>query len=334
MVKILSYDTREDELPYYEQFGPKIGIEYEYTNKSLTPETAKQAAGFDGVSVMSAGQDAYPAEVYAELQKAGIKYFSARTVGTDNIDIAAANAAGIKVARVPAYSPNAISELAITLALTLLRNTHRAYTRVKLNENFTIPSLVGRELGRQTVGIIGTGRIGRIVGEIAKGFGAEVLGYDIYRSDEATKFLTYTDTLDELLERSNVISLHMPLLPDTKGMIDAHAIEKLPQGAIVINTARGPLIDHTALVEGLESGKLGGAGLDVYDQESGIFGHDLDGQPIADPILKRLLQAPNVILTPHIAFYTDVAVEEMVRVSLQNLYDYNATGASANEVAA
>ena len=161
-----------------------------------------------------------------------------------------------------------------------------------------------------------------------------MLGYDIYRSDEATQYLTYVDTLDELLEKSNVISLHMPLTPDTTGMIGADAIAKLPDGAVVINTARGPLIDFTALVEALESGKLGGAGLDVYDHESGIFGHDLDGEPIDDPILKRLLQAPNVVMTPHIAFYTDVAVEEMVRVSLQNLFDYGTTGACANEIAA
>lgn len=334
MVKILSYDTRADELPYYEKFGPEIGIEYDTIDVPLTAETAAQAAGYDGVSVMSAGAAPYAPEVYTELQKAGIKFWSTRTAGFDNIDLAAAAAAGIKVARVPAYSPNAISELAITLALTLLRNVHRANTRVKLNQNFTIPSLVGRELGRQTVGVIGTGRIGRIVAQIAKGFGATVLGYDIYRSDEATQYLTYVDTLDELLEKSNVISLHMPLTPDTTGMIDADAIAKLPAGAVVINTARGPLIDFTALVEALESGKLGGAGLDVYDHESGIFGHDLDGQPIDDPILKRLLQAPNVVMTPHIAFYTDVAVEEMVRVSLQNLFDYGTTGACANEIAA
>jgi D-lactate dehydrogenase len=258
------------------------------------------------------------------LKRNGVKLIALRCAGYNNVDLATAKSLGIPVVRVPAYSPHAVAEHAIALLLTLSRKIHRAFNRVR-ELNFALSGLVGTEIYGKTVGIIGTGKIGRITAQIFRGFEANVVAYDPFPSpDWAQKFgIEYTG-LEALLSQSDIISLHVPLLPETAHILDAKTMALMKTGVLVINTSRGKLIDTTALIAALKSGQIGGVALDVYEEEEGIFFEDLSGQVLQDDVLSRLLTFPNVLITSHQAFLTHEALIEIGHVTVSNIMNWAA----------
>jgi D-lactate dehydrogenase len=242
-----------------------------------------------------------------------------RCAGFNNVDLEAAREMGLPVVRVPAYSPHAVAEHAVALLLTLNRKIHRAFNRVR-EHNFSLNGLTGFDLAGKTVGIVGTGRIGKIAARIFRGFETEVLAYDPFPSatwaDEQR--IRYVP-LEKLLADSDIVSLHLPLTPDSFHLINAEAFARLKPGAYLINTSRGKLVDTAALIAALKQGRLGGIALDVYEEEEGIFFEDLSEKTLQDDLLSRLLSFPNVLITSHQAFFTHEALTEIARVTVQNV---------------
>jgi len=283
----------------------------------LDPRTAELAAGHQAVCVFV--NDDVGAETLRRLSELGVGVVALRCAGFNNVDLKTANALGIPVLRVPAYSPHAVAEHALALLLTLNRKTHRAYNRVR-EGNFSLVGLVGSDLHGQTAGVVGLGKIGQCAATILRGLGMRVLGYDVAPDRE------FADThgielcgLDELLAASDVVTLHAPLMPATHHLLDAERLAKMKDGVIVINTSRGGLIDARALIEALKSGKVGGAGLDVYEEESDYFFEDHSGQVIGDDLLARLMTFHQVLITSHQAFLTSQALHNIAETTLGNL---------------
>jgi D-lactate dehydrogenase len=245
-----------------------------------------------------------------------------RCAGFNNVDLAAAKSLGLAVTRVPAYSPHAVAEHAVGLLLTLNRKIHRAYNRVR-EHNFSLNGLVGFDLHGKTVGVIGTGRIGRITAQIFRGFGTEVLAYDPFPAPDwaAAQGVRYVD-FAALLAASDIVSLHLPLTPQTRHLLNTETFARLKPGAFLVNTSRGKLVDTTALIEALKTGRLGGVALDVYEEEEGLFFEDHSGEILQDDELSRLLTFPNVLITAHQAFLTQEALAEIARVTTTNLLQF------------
>lgn len=314
-MKFIAFNVRQDEQPYFENWSRQNQIEVKLVADALTAASLKQVDGYDGVLALQTGS--YPAAMFEHFKRCGVKVFAIRNVGTDNIDLAAAKANGILVTNVPAYSPNAIAEFSVTQLMQLLRNT--TIFRQKIAEqDFRWAPHVGKELRSLTVGVIGTGRIGRAAIDIYRGFGAKVIAYDLYPNPQLQAEGIYVDSYDELFAQADVITLHMPATATDRHLIGEKAFAKMKAGVYLINTARGTLIDTKALLAALKSGKVAGAALDTYENESALFNHDLRGQKIKDPLFKELMQQQNVLITPHIAFYTTTAVENMVLISLNS----------------
>ncbi len=288
----------------------------------LTESTAVLAEGFDAICPFV--NDDVSAPVIRRLADVGVRFIALRSAGFNHVDLDAAAEVGLPVARVPAYSPHAVAEHAVALLLTLNRKTHRAWNRVR-DGNFSIDGLMGFDLVDKTVGVIGTGTIGRVFAQIMGGFGCEVLGHDPYPSEDFCG--TYVG-LDELCRRSDIISLHTPLTPDTRHIIGPGALAQMKSTAILINTSRGALVNAAAVVEALKAERLGGVALDVYEEEGDLFFEDLSGEVIQDDVLSRLLTFPNVIVTSHQAFFTEEAVENIARTTIENLTGFE-TGADS-----
>jgi len=283
----------------------------------LNLATASLASGFQAVCAFV--NDDLSAPVLEELARLGVKLIALRCAGFNNVDLEAANRLGLSVIRVPAYSPQAVAEHAVALLLSLNRKIYRAYNRVR-EGNFSLVGLEGFDLYGKTAGIIGTGKIGRCLAKILAGFGMRLLAFD-RQEDQAFALetgLVYV-TLDELYRQADVISLHAPLVPETYHLIDQSALAKMKEGVIIINTSRGALIDTAALIEALKSGRLGGAGLDVYEEEEEYFFEDLSDKIITDDLLARLLTFPNVIITSHQAFLTHEALHQIAQVTLDGI---------------
>jgi D-lactate dehydrogenase len=254
----------------------------------------------------------------------GVRLIALRCAGFNNIDLPAARSLGLAVVRVPAYSPEAVAEHAVALLLTLNRKTHRAYNRVR-ELNFSLNGLVGFDLHGKTVGIAGTGRIGRATAQIFRGFGCRVLAYDPVPMPEwAEAHGIGLVGFDTMLAESDVLSLHLPLTPETHYLLNPDTFARMKRGAYLINTSRGKLVDTTALIEALKSGQLGGVGLDVYEEEEGIFFEDLSAEMLLDDELSRLLTFPNVLITAHQAFLTQEALTEIARMTTENLIRFAA----------
>jgi D-lactate dehydrogenase len=254
-----------------------------------------------------------------QLAALGVRLVALRCAGYNNVDVEAARRAGLAVTRVPAYSPHAVAEHAVALLLALNRRLHRAYNRVR-ELNFSLNGLVGETLAGKTVGVIGTGRIGRIAAQIFRGFDTRVLAYDpMPAPDWAAQHGVVYSELPALLAQSDVVTLHVPLLPETKRLINARTLAQMKRGVILINTSRGKLIDTRALIQALKSGQVGGVALDVYEEEEGIFFQDLSGQVLQDDVLSRLLTFPNVLITAHQGFLTREGLSEIARVTVENL---------------
>jgi len=253
------------------------------------------------------------------LAQVGVKLVALRCAGYNNVDLAAAKALGIAVTRVPSYSPHAVAEHAVGLFLTLNRKIHKAHNRVR-ELNFSLNGLVGFDVYGKTVGIIGTGKIGKIAAQIMRGFGTRVLAYDVTPDVEwAAKLgIEYTD-LKTLLQSSDIISLHVPLYPESFHMLNAETFAQMKPGVFIVNTSRGKLIDTKALIKALKVGRVGGVALDVYEEEEGIFFEDHSGDMLKDDDLSRLLTFPNVLITSHQAFFTHEALSEIARVTTENI---------------
>jgi D-lactate dehydrogenase len=249
-----------------------------------------------------------------------VRMIALRCAGFNNVDLPAAEGLGIQVARVPAYSPYSVAEHTIGLILALNRKLHRAYNRVR-DGNFSIDGLLGFDLHGRTAGVIGTGKIGAIVARLLHAFGCEMLLHDVRETPELQDVGRYVST-EELLEHSDIISLHCPLVPTTHHLIDDDAVNRMKRGAMLINTSRGALVDTQALVRGLKSGHVGYVGLDVYEEEADLFFEDLSDRVIQDDVFTRLLTFPNVLVTSHQAFFTRNALEEIARVTMENIAQF------------
>lgn len=298
----------------------KHNFEIRYFEARLRADTVDLAIGHDVVCVFV--NDELPGDVIKGLARVGVRMIALRCAGFNNVDLNMADAFGISIARVPAYSPYAVAEHAIALLLTLNRKTHKAYNKVR-DGDFSLSGLVGFDLHGKTFGVIGTGKIGQCLVDIALGFGCKVAAYDIYPNAvyAAKAGVTYM-ALDDLLATADMISLHSPLLPTTHHMVNKESIAKMKKGVIIINTSRGALIDTQALLEGLKCGQVGGAGLDVYEGEAGYFFENLSSAVIQDDTLTRLQAMNNVLVTSHQAFLTKDALEAIARVTLGNVDEF------------
>ncbi len=317
MIKAAFFDTKPYDRKYFESAPGAGELVLQFHEFRLSLETVAVAKGADVVCVFV--NDRLDRGCIAALAASGVKLIGLRCAGFNNVDLAAAKEHGIPVVRVPAYSPHAVAEHTVALLLTLNRKIHRSYNRVR-DLNFSLGGLVGFDLHGKTVGIVGTGRIGRITAEIFKGFGTRVLAFDPFPSAEwaEKRGVTYTDFHD-LLEHSDVVSLHLPLTPQTHYLMNEKSIGRMKPGAHLVNTSRGKLIDTSAVIDALKAGHLGGVALDVYEEEEGIFFEDLSGLVLQDDELSRLLVFPNVLITAHQAFLTNEALTEIARVTSENI---------------
>lgn len=301
-----------------EEFSREIppSIEVKFFESNLNEETAALAGGFDAVCVFV--NDVVNAEVVHRLADCGVKTIALRCAGFNNVDLGAAKKMGMTVCRVPAYSPYAVAEHAMGLILSLNRKYHRAHNRVR-EGNFSLDGLLGFDVHGKTVGVIGTGKIGRIFIDVVSGFGVKILAFDTFPNDSVREGGAEYVSLEDLYRRSDIISLHCPLTHDTYHMIDDEAVGLMKPGVMLINTSRGPLIDSAAVIAGLKSGKIGYVGLDVYEEEGYLFFEDLSEKVIQDDTFVRLETFPNVLITAHQAFFTAEAVENIRRTTYENL---------------
>lgn len=310
-MRLFVYSLREfDEKYYFDKLAGEMQVTLASTVEKPTPENAKLAEGFDAVSIITTPVDE---KILSVWKTCGVKCVSTRTVGYDHIDLPAARKLGITVCNAT-YPPNGVANYTIMLMLMCCRKIKPILMRADV-QDYTLKGKIGVEISNATVGIIGTGKIGRTVLAHLKGFGCRLLAYDLYPSKEVTEYAEYVD-LDTLYRESDIISLHMPSTAENYHMINAEAIAKMKDQVILVNTARGSLIDSAALIKGLENGKIGAAGLDVIENEANLYYYDLVGKPMHNEELAVLRSFPNVIVTPHTAFYTEEAVENMVKNSI------------------
>ncbi|MCR4945555.1 MAG: 2-hydroxyacid dehydrogenase [Lachnospiraceae bacterium] len=325
-MKVAFFDTKEYDRASFEKVAGQGDISIKYLETKLTEDTAELAKGCDVVCVFV--NDNVNAAVIDKLYEYGIRMIALRCAGYNNVDLEHAYGK-IHVVHVPAYSPYAVAEHAAALLLTSIRRIHKAYNRTR-DFNFSLNGLAGFDLHGKTVGIVGTGKIGRIFIDICRGFGMNVIAYD--RFPAADSGIEYV-ALDELFEKSDIISLHCPLTEDTKHMIDGKAIDRMKKGVVIINTSRGALIDAEALLDGIKARKVGAACLDVYEEEADIFFEDRSGHILNDDLLSRLISMPNVIVTSHQAFLTVEALNNIAEATLANIRSfYDNDGICENEL--
>jgi len=305
------------------------GHELVFFDSHLCEETRQMVGGFPAVCVFV--NDTLNAPVLETLVAQGTRLIALRCAGFNNVDIQAANSVGLRVVRVPAYSPHSVAEHTVVLMLALNRHLHQAYNRVR-NGNFALQGLLGFELRGKTVGIIGTGRIGTAVAQLLRGFGCRLIAHDPQQSSECISLGVEYMPLEQLYADSDIITLHCPLSPPTHHLIDAPAIARMKHGVMLINTSRGAVIDTRAVIEGLKSSKIGYLGLDVYEQEGDLFFQDLSDQVLKDDVFGRLLTFPNVLITGHQGFFTAEALSSIAQTTLQNISVFERDGICQNEV--
>lgn len=314
-MKVAFFDTKSYDIPGFEHYAADSGLEIKFFETRLNEDTASLAAGYDAVCVFV--NDTVSAAVVDQLCQLGVKVLVLRCAGFNNVDMKACQGR-LPVYRVPAYSPYAVAEHAMALLLTINRRTHKAYIRTR-DFNFSLQGLAGFDLHEKTVGIIGTGKIGRVFADICKGFGMKILAYDKYPNPDSG--LTYVD-LPELFEQSDIISLHCPLTEETHHIIDAASIAKMKTGVTILNTSRGALINTEDLIAGIKNKKVGAACLDVYEEEGDFFYEDYSGHIVRDDKLVRLIAMPNVIVTSHQAFLTQEALDSIASTTVDNLVKF------------
>jgi len=321
-----SYDRSSFELA---NAAPEHRHAITFTEARLDESTAPLAAGFEAVCGFVNDELGEP--TLQALASRGVRAVAVRCAGFNNVDVAAARGLGLPVVRVPAYSPNAVAEHTIALILAVNRRIHRAYNRVR-DGNFALDGLVGFDLAGKTAGVIGTGNIGTLVARLLWHFRCRVIAYDPVQNTRVTELGIEYCSLDELLARSDVISLNCPLRPETRHLIDAAAVARMKRGVLLVNTGRGALVDTPAVIDGLKSGQVGALALDVYEEEHELFFRDRSSEVIADDVFARLLTFPNVLITAHQAFLTHEALAAIASTTLANLADLEAGRPCANAV--
>ncbi|MFN8482338.1 MAG: 2-hydroxyacid dehydrogenase [Anaerolineae bacterium] len=302
-------------------------FELSYSQISLDYQTATLAQGCEAVCLFV--NDDGSAPVLEKLAAGGTRLVALRSTGFNNVDLEAAEECGITVMRVSSYSPYSVAEFAVGLLQTLNRKIHRAYNRTREN-NFRLAGLLGRDIHGSTVGVVGTGKIGAVFARIMQGFGCDLLGYDVFQNPECLELGMQYVPLDELLAAADIVSLHVPLMPDTRHLINERTLALMKPSAFLINTSRGALIDTEALVGALREGHLAGVGLDVYEEEDDLFFRDLSDQIITDDVFARLISFPNVLVTGHQAFFTREALTTISETTIQNIADFEAGVPNAN----
>lgn len=323
MKKIAFFDTKPYDKIWFDKFNDQFEIDY-FEGK-ITPKTCKLVKDYDGVVAFV--NDDIDKKVIDTMYSEKVPVLAMRCSGYNNVDLKAAQGK-IQILRVPFYSPYAVAEHAMALILTLNRKIHKAYIRTR-DFNFSLNRLIGFDIHGKTVGVIGTGQIGRVFIDICRGFGANVIAYDKYPAEDSG--INYVE-LETLFRESDIISLHCPLTKETHHIINKDSIAMMKQGVYLINTSRGSLIESQSLLDGLTSGKVGAAGLDVYEEESDLFYEDFSNIVIKDDTLSILVSRPNVIITSHQAFLTEEALKGIASVTLSNLKEYFQTGSCANEI--
>ena len=324
-MRIAFFDSKPYDKTWMEPLAEVYSHEIKFFEYKLNADTAVLAAGFETVCVFV--NDTVDADVIDALHRGGVKLIALRCAGYNNVDFKAAYRK-IHVVRVPSYSPAAVAEHAAALMLSLNRRIHRAYVRTRDN-NFSINGLMGVDLNGKTAGIVGTGKIGRIFIDICKGLGMKVIAYDPY-PDNGTD-IEYTD-INSLFEKSDIISLHCPLTPETRHLINADSLSRMRPNVLIINTSRGGLIDTRALIDALRSRAVAGAGLDVYEEEEEYFFEDLSNEILPDDELARLLSFPNVLITSHQGFFTSEAMQAIAEVTMGNIRTFERDEILANEI--
>lgn len=316
-MKVAFYDTKQYDRDYFARAAAGWGVELVFHEFRLC---AANAASADGAAVVCVFvNDTVNRECLRLLAGRGVRMVALRCAGFNNVDLAAAKELGIAVARVPAYSPHSVAEHSVALLLTLNRKIHRAYNRVR-EMNFSLGGLVGFDLCGKTVGIVGTGKIGKVAARIFCGFGCHVLACDPFPDEEwaARLGVRYLES-DALLAACDVVSLHLPLTPETLHFLNADSISRMKRGAYLVNTSRGKLVDSMAVIAALKSSHLGGVALDVYEEEEGVFFEDLSDAPMQDDVLSRLLTFPNVLITSHQAFLTEEALTAIAETTVDSV---------------
>ncbi|MGE5280642.1 MAG: 2-hydroxyacid dehydrogenase, partial [Deltaproteobacteria bacterium] len=328
--RIVLFDTKPYDEFFFAQENARFKFPIRYLSERLSPKTADLAKGAPVACAFV--NDILDARVLSILKKGGTGLIALRSAGYNNVDFKAAYRQRVHVVRVPAYSPYAVAEHALALMMTLNRKTHKAYFRTRDN-NFSIQGLLGFDMHAKTCGVVGTGKIGRVMIRILKGLGMEVTAFDP-RPDRAyarRQGFRYVG-LDDLFKRSDIVTLHCPLTRETYHLINARTIARMKDGVMIVNTGRGKLIDTKALLQALKKGKVGAAGLDVYEEESEYFFEDLSNQVLSDDVLARLLTFPNVLITSHQGFFTREALTNIARTTLQNIDDFLRGRPLGNEI--
>jgi len=315
-MKITFFSSKPYDKEFFGKVNKDFNFELDHFETHLGPHVLNLIENTDAVCAFV--NDKLDAEVLEYLAKKGVKYIALRCAGFNNVDLEAAKRLGLRVCRVPAYSPEAVAEHAMAMILTLNRKTHKAYNRVR-EQNFALNGLMGFNLYQKTIGVIGTGNIGAAFAKIAKGFGAKVLAYDIKENQELKDLGIEYIALEKLLSGSDVISLHCPLMDSTHHLINKDSIAKMKENVMLINTSRGGLIDTKAVIDGLKSKHIGYLGIDVYEQEEKLFFRDLSHTIIEDDTIQRLMSFPNVLVTAHQAFFTEEALEQIATSTLTSL---------------
>ncbi len=328
-MKVAVFSTKYYEREYLNKFNIGNKHQLTYFDNALTEESTNLTIGYDAVCILPG--DIINANVIDKLSANSIQLIDLRSAGFDNVAIEATAKRNIKVMRVPAYSPQAIAEHAVALILTLDRKTYKAYNRVREN-NFSLENLMGFNLSGKTVGVVGTGKTGRAFCNIMLGFGCKVIAYDIKELDDIKEKGIEYKTFDQLLQSSDIISIHCPLTADTHHLFNSIAFSKMKKGVMLINTSRGGIIKTSHAVEALKRGQLGYLGIDVYEGEENLFFKDLSGSIIQDDLIERLMSFNNVLITPHQAFFTKEAVEEIALITIKNFTDFEKGVPLENEV--
>ena len=330
-MKVAVFGTKSYDREFLEAVNKSYNHELVFFEPQLNNKTSVLASGFKGVCVFV--NDILDEEILKAVKQGGTELVALRCAGFNNVDLAAAAGLGITVVRVPSYSPQAVAEHTLALILSLIRKTHRAYSRVR-DGNFSLEGLLGYNLHGKTVGIIGTGKIGTVLAKIIQGFGCRILAYDPYPSKECKALGVNYTSLHNLFGESDIISLHCPLTPDTRHLIDTNALKEMKPGVVLINTSRGAVIDTMAVIKALKSGRIGYLGLDVYEEEGDLFFEDLSNEVIQDDVFARLLTFPNVLITGHQGFFTHEALEAIADTTLSNIQDIEEGRPCANVITA
>ncbi|WP_283621044.1 D-2-hydroxyacid dehydrogenase [Limosilactobacillus avium] len=326
MTKIKMFGARAEEQPIAQRWAQSHHVTVDMTDEIINEQTVDGIKGYDGVTTLQVAD--LPEDAYAKLKSFGIKQVAQRSAGFDMYDLAKAKENGIIITNVPSYSPESIAEYAVTTALDLVRRVPRIQQRVK-EHNFTWqPPIQGRVVGNMTVAVIGTGHIGALTAKLFHGFGAKVVGYDFYPNDQLRSFIDYQDSVTAAVKDADIVTIHMPATAENHHMFNYDLFKQFKPGAILINMARGALVDTTDLLRALDEGLLDSAGLDVYEKEGPYVPNDMRGKQIDDELFQKVLDNDKIIYSPHIAYYTDEAVKNLVEGGLDATMEVLETGDS------